>query len=40
MSIGYAKDMGEVSWVWVCKSYILAEDPSTVTAALSEYYAS
>jgi hypothetical protein len=33
----FGNAMGEKAWVWVCESYLQAEDPATITAALSDY---
>jgi len=33
----FGNTIGEKTWVWVCESYLQAEDPATITAALSEY---
>ena len=33
----FGNTVGEKTWVWVCESYLQAEDPATITAALSDY---
>lgn len=33
----FAEAAGEKTWVWVAESYLQAEDPATITAALSSY---
>lgn len=30
----FGNTMGEKTWTWVCESYLEADDPSTITAAL------
>lgn len=33
----FGNESGEKTWVWICESYLQAEDPSTITAALGDY---
>lgn len=33
----FGNTIGEKTWVWVCESYLVSEDPATITAALDEY---
>lgn len=33
----FAEASGDKTWVWVAESYLQAEDPATITAALSSY---
>lgn len=33
----FEEAMGEKTWTWVAESYLMAEDPSTIKAALSSY---
>lgn len=35
--ISFGRASGERTWTWVCESYIMAEDPATITAALADY---
>jgi hypothetical protein len=33
----FGNSMGEKTWVWVCESYLQAEDTSTITSNLAQY---
>lgn len=33
----FGNTIGEKTWVWICESYLVAEDPATITAALDQY---
>ena len=33
----YGNASGEKSWVWVCETYINADDPTSITSALDTY---
>jgi hypothetical protein len=35
--VSFDRVSGERTWTWICESFILAEDPLTVLAAISEY---
>lgn len=35
--IGFQKASGERTWTWVCESYIMTDDPTTVKAAKDSY---
>lgn len=35
--ISFANAAGERAWVWVCESYLEADDPSIITQALQDY---
>lgn len=36
----FGKEQGERSFVFICESYLLSSDPSTVTAAMGQYVSS
>jgi hypothetical protein len=35
--ITFQRTSGERTYTWICQSYLLAEQPSTITAAISDY---
>lgn len=35
--ISFQRISGEKTWTWVCESFLMAEDPSTITSAISSY---
>ena len=35
--ISFGRASQERSWTWTCESYIMAEDPATITAAIKSY---